>query len=105
MTYGYTNSAGANNGNVTSLNSTATQIFMRSYTYDSLNRLWTMSSPVDASGCYGLLMEMASISHRPAELHPEAQSEYLRTGQTLQRFKVPDHCRDSTSHLGTMTCK
>jgi RHS repeat-associated protein len=54
LSYGYTNSAGANNGNVTSLISTATQIFMRSYTYDSLNRLWTMSSPADASGCYGL---------------------------------------------------
>jgi hypothetical protein len=29
MNYGYTNSAGANDGNVTSLNSTATQIFLR----------------------------------------------------------------------------
>ena len=27
---------------------------MRSYTYDSLNRLSTLSSPTDASGCYGL---------------------------------------------------
>ena len=54
LSYGYTNSAGANNGNVTSLNSVATQIFMRTYTYDSLNRLWSMSSPADASGCYGL---------------------------------------------------
>jgi RHS repeat-associated protein len=54
LNYGYANSAGANNGNVTSLTSTATQIFMRSYTYDSLNRLTTMASPADASGCYGL---------------------------------------------------
>jgi RHS repeat-associated protein len=54
LSYGYTNSAGANNGNVTTLDSTATQIFMRNYSYDSLNRLWTMSSPADASGCYGL---------------------------------------------------
>jgi RHS repeat-associated protein len=54
LAYGYTNPAGANNGNVTSFNSTATQIFMRTYTYDSLNRLSTMSSPADASGCYGL---------------------------------------------------
>jgi RHS repeat-associated protein len=54
LSYGFTNSAGANNGNLVSFNSTATQIFMRSYTYDELNRLSTMSSPADASGCYGL---------------------------------------------------
>jgi YD repeat-containing protein len=54
LNYGFTNSAGANNGNVVTFNSTATQIFMRTYTYDELNRLSTMSSPADASGCYGL---------------------------------------------------
>jgi hypothetical protein len=45
MTYGYANSAGANNGNLITFNSSATQIFLRSYTYDELNRLSTMSSP------------------------------------------------------------
>jgi RHS repeat-associated protein len=54
LNYGFTDSAGANNGNVVSFISTATQVFMRSYTYDELNRLSTMSSPADASGCYGL---------------------------------------------------
>src|ERR1700733_15749059 len=54
LSYGFTNSAGANNGNVVTFNSPATQIFMRTYTYDELNRLSTMSSPADASGCYGL---------------------------------------------------
>jgi RHS repeat-associated protein len=54
LNYGFINSAGANNGNVVTFNSTATQIFMRTYTYDELNRLSTMSSPADASGCYGL---------------------------------------------------
>jgi RHS repeat-associated protein len=53
LSYGFTD-AGANNGNVTSMTSTATQIFIRSYTYDELNRLSTMSSPADASGCTGL---------------------------------------------------
>jgi RHS repeat-associated protein len=67
LSYGYTNSAGANNGNVTSLNSTATQIFMRSYTYDSLNRLWTMSSPADASGCYGLAWTYDRYGNRTAQ--------------------------------------
>ena len=54
LTYGFTDSAGANNGNVVSFKSSATQVFMRSYTYDELNRLSTMSSPTDASGCYGM---------------------------------------------------
>ena len=54
LTYGFTDSAGSNNGNVVTFNSSATQIFMRTYTYDELNRLSTMSSPADASGCYGL---------------------------------------------------
>ena len=67
LSYGYTNSAGANNGNVTSLNSVATQIFMRTYTYDSLNRLWTMSSPADASGCYGLSWIYDRYGNRTAQ--------------------------------------
>ena len=67
LSYGYTNSAGANNGNVTSLDSTATQIFMRTYTYDSLNRLWTMSSPADASGCYGLAWTYDRYGNRTAQ--------------------------------------
>ena len=54
LSYGFTDRRTANNGNVVSLVSSATQIFMRSYTYDELNRLSTMSSPADASGCYGL---------------------------------------------------
>ncbi len=54
LNYSFTNSSGTNNGNVVSFTSTATQVFMRTYTYDELNRVSTMSSPADASGCYGL---------------------------------------------------
>ena len=52
--YGFTASDGSNNGNLVSLVSSATQVFMRTYTYDELNRLSTMSSPADPSGCTGL---------------------------------------------------
>ena len=54
LSYGFTASDGSNNGNLVSLTSSATQVFMRSYTYDELNRLKTMSSPADPSGCDGL---------------------------------------------------
>ena len=60
----FTNSAGANNGNVVTFNSTATQIFMRTYTYDELNRLSTMASPTDASGCYGLTWNYDAWANR-----------------------------------------
>ncbi len=68
LTYGFTDSAGANNGNVVTFNSTATQIFMRTYTYDELNRLSAMSSPADASGCYGLTWTYDAWGNR---LQPE----------------------------------
>ncbi len=67
LSYGYATSAGTNNGNVTSLTSTATQVFMRTYTYDSLNRLSTMSSPDDASGCYGLSWTYDAWGNRPTQ--------------------------------------
>ena len=54
LSYGFTASDDSNNGNLVSLVSSATQVFMRSYTYDELNRLSTMSSPADPSGCNGL---------------------------------------------------
>jgi hypothetical protein len=64
LSYGFTDSSGANNGNVVSFDSSATQIFMRTYTYDELNRLSTMSSPTDASGCYGLTWNYDAWANR-----------------------------------------
>jgi RHS repeat-associated protein len=40
---------------------------MRTYTYDSLNRLATMSSPSDASGCYGLSWTYDRYGNRTAQ--------------------------------------
>ncbi len=54
FTYGY-GSSGSNNGNLMSWNSTGHDFtFSRSYSYDSLNRLSTLSSPSDPHGCNGL---------------------------------------------------
>ncbi|MGA7784832.1 MAG: RHS repeat-associated core domain-containing protein [Candidatus Acidiferrales bacterium] len=67
LSYGFYDSAGHNNGNVMSFTSTATQLFMRSYTYDELNRLATMSSPSDASGCDGLSWTYDAWANRSAQ--------------------------------------
>ncbi len=54
FTYGY-GSSGSNNGNLMSWNSTGHDFtFSRTYSYDSLNRLSTLSSPSDPNGCTGL---------------------------------------------------
>src|SRR5262249_51164745 len=53
FSYGF-NSGSSNNGNVASMTATGQQAFNRTYTYDSLNRLGTMSSPSDPTGCAGL---------------------------------------------------
>ncbi|HZQ21448.1 MAG TPA: RHS repeat-associated core domain-containing protein [Terriglobales bacterium] len=44
----------SDNGNMTNMNATGVQNFSRAYGYDSLNRLTTLSSPSDPSGCTGL---------------------------------------------------
>ena len=80
LSYGFTNSAGANNGNVVSFISTATQVFMRSYTYDELNRLSTMSSPAHASGCYGLSWNYDAWANR------------LSQNTTSWRVRQPKSC-------------
>jgi RHS repeat-associated protein len=49
MGYGSTN----NNGNILNWNATGVQSFARTYTYDSLNRLSTLSDSVAAQSCRG----------------------------------------------------
>jgi RHS repeat-associated protein len=52
----WTDSNSHNNGNLMGLIASGggTPTFNRSYTYDGINRLMTMSSPADPSGCTGL---------------------------------------------------
>jgi RHS repeat-associated protein len=53
--FGYDfSSNSANNGNLVSWAGAGREIFNRSYTYDALNRLSTLASPSDTSGCTGL---------------------------------------------------
>jgi RHS repeat-associated protein len=53
FTYGY-NSGSANNGNVATWSAVGNQTFTRSYGYDSLNRISTLSDTATAQACKGL---------------------------------------------------
>jgi len=64
--YGF-NSGSTDNGNVASWSGTGTRSFSRTYTYDSLNRLATMSSPSDPSGCTGLSWTYDRWGNRTAQ--------------------------------------
>jgi RHS repeat-associated protein len=48
------NAGSSNNGNITNWNATGAQSFVRSYTYDSLNRIATMSDSNTGQACRGL---------------------------------------------------
>ncbi len=103
LTYGFTNSAGVNNGNVVTFNSTATQIFMRTYTYDELNRLSTMSSPADASGCYGLTWTYDAwgnrLSQNPAGGSGSACVGSQPTIYTNNRIIDPGYVHDTAGNM------
>jgi RHS repeat-associated protein len=53
FTYGY-NKGATNNGNVSSWSAVGQQIFTRTYSYDSLNRLSTMADSASGQPCKGL---------------------------------------------------
>jgi RHS repeat-associated protein len=63
FTYGF-NASTSDNGNLASFAATGTQSFSRSYTYDSLNRLLTMSGN---SGCTGLNWTYDAWGNRTAQ--------------------------------------
>jgi RHS repeat-associated protein len=52
FTVGY--NAGSNNGNIATWSATGNQTFSRSYTYDSLNRISTMTDSASSQACKGL---------------------------------------------------
>ena len=60
--------SGHNNGNLISMSATGAQVISgRSYTYDSLNRLTTMSAPGDSSACTGLSWTYDAWGNRSAQ--------------------------------------
>jgi RHS repeat-associated protein len=63
FTYGF-NAGTSDNGNLASFGATGTQAFSRSYTYDTLNRLLTMSGN---SGCTGLSWAYDAWGNRTAQ--------------------------------------
>jgi hypothetical protein len=66
-TFGW--SAAQDNGNLSTWDASGsgTPLFNRSYTYDPVNRLATMSSPADPYGCYGLSWTYDAWGNRNAQ--------------------------------------
>jgi len=64
--YGF-NAGTTDNGNVASMAAAGAQAFNRTYTYESLNRLSTMSSPSDPNGCNGLSWSYDPWGNRTAQ--------------------------------------
>jgi RHS repeat-associated protein len=98
LSYGFTNSAGANNGNLVTFDSSATQIFLRSYTYDQLNRLSTMSSPADASGCYGLSWSYDAWANRQSQ-NTTSGSCYSPSHAVLPNNRISGYSYDAAGNM------
>jgi RHS repeat-associated protein len=64
--YGF-NSGTSNNGNVMTWAGSGQRSFNRTYAYDSLNRLSTLSSPSDPNGCSGLSWSYDAWGNRTAQ--------------------------------------
>ena len=69
-----------NNDNVTTMDAAGQQNFNRSYSYDSLNRLSTLSSPSDPNGCTGLSWTYDAWGNR---------TDQTVTGGTCPSFHQP----------------
>jgi RHS repeat-associated protein len=67
LTYTWTDTSSHDNGNLTGWNSEDNVVFARTYTYDYLNRLATMSAPSDPSGCTGLSWAYDRYGNRTAQ--------------------------------------
>ena len=64
--YGY-NWGTSDSGNVITWNGTGKEIFTRSYTYDTLNRLWTLSDSTSGNPCPGLSWSYDAWGNRTAQ--------------------------------------
>lgn len=76
LNYAY-NAGSADNGNLASWSASGQQSFSRSYSYDSFNRLSTLSSPSDPTGCTGLTWTYDAWGNR---------SDQTVTGGTCNTF-------------------
>ena len=66
LTFGY-NAGSSDNGNVASWSAVGNQIFSRTYTYDPLNRLQSMSDSASGQACKGLSWTIDAWSNMTAQ--------------------------------------
>jgi RHS repeat-associated protein len=98
LSYGFTDSAGSNNGNLVTLDSTASQFFMRTYTYDELNRLSTLASPSDATGCTGLSWSYDAWANRVSQ-NLTSGSCYSSSQTALANNRISGYSYDAAGNM------
>jgi len=98
FTYGF---GAANNGNVSSLTGSGTQVFNRTYTDDYVNRALTLSSPSDPSGCTGLSWNIDALANRTDQNLTSGTCTFFHAtvNSSNNRFSVSPYQYDASGNL------
>jgi len=76
----------SDNGNVVSWNATGTQSFVRTYSYDALNRVKTMGDTVAAQPCKGLSWTYDAWAIAPTNGHVRTCGTFHQAVDTNNRL-------------------
>jgi RHS repeat-associated protein len=108
---GYNNGS-SDNGNVMNWNATGAQSFVRTYTYDSVNRLKTMADTVTAQPCKGLSWSYDAWGNRAAQTltsgscgqfsaNVNAQNQLIDPVNNLYKYDAAGNMIHDASHSYT----
>jgi RHS repeat-associated protein len=98
--YAYGTWGSTNNGNVTIMDAGPAQSFGRTYSYDSLNRLSTLSSPSDPNGCTGLSWTYDAWGNRTDQTVTGGSCHtFHQTFNTQNRLIGPPYLYDAAGNM------
>jgi RHS repeat-associated protein len=101
-TFGWLNAQSQNNGNLMgwAASGTGTPVFNRTYIYDSVNRLSSMSSPADPSGCTGASWSYDDWGNRTAQTATGGScGSSAPTFNTQNQISVTGYVYDAAGNL------
>jgi RHS repeat-associated protein len=88
---------GTNNGNMMSFTATGNQIFARTYTYDTMNRLLTMSDADSVQSCTGLTWTYDGWANRTSQSNTGHSGSACHT-QSLGTFPISNQLPASSGY-------
>jgi RHS repeat-associated protein len=98
--YGLGSWGSTNNGDITSWIASGTQNFNRSYSYDSLNRLSTLSSPSDPNGCTGLSWTYDAWGNRTNQTVTGGTCQtFAQSANTQNQLVGPPYLYDAAGNM------